>query len=83
MKYSFVEFLAAVEGRDFDIIEDSWMRWAERFLSGYDKIWPSARHYGDCTKHSSPCHICMLHAMMNEYYEYFFNEDKWRLENGH
>ena len=31
-KYTFVEFVAALECKDFDVLEDSWLEWSKKLL---------------------------------------------------
>ena len=36
---------------------------------------PDAEHYGNCTRHSCPCDLCMLEMALREYREYIFKND--------
>lgn len=80
-KYNFVEFVAACESKNFDIIEDSWLEWAKQFLKGYESIWVEV-HSGDCTKSSHTCSLCLLQTLLADFKEYTFNETAWREANG-
>lgn len=81
MKYTFKQFIAALEASDFDEIEDWGERWAEKFLSSLPEVLSTEVHNGDCTKVSSPCPYCVLEWYLNEYKQYFFDEENWRIEN--
>ena len=78
-KYTFYEFAAAMESGDFDNIDNSWLEWAEKTIPKFFEI---NYHYGDCTKTPMSCNLCLLESLLHEYYQYYFNEDKFREENG-
>ncbi len=80
MKYTFKEFIAATESKDFDVISpESWQEaYAERFLRGIDE--PQI-HNGDCTKQPCPCYLCTLQRYLEDYKQYTFHEEEYRKEN--
>lgn len=79
MKYTFVQFIAATESKDFDKIED--LDWASNVIAGFPEYAKHAVHDGDCTKQSTPCMLCMYERFLSEYREYFFDETKYREEH--
>lgn len=79
-KYLFVEFLAAMEGDDFDVLEKSWLDHYQRFVDRIPEMLQTV-HYGDCTRSCQTCDICLLEGFLKDYREYYFNEDKWRKDN--
>jgi len=79
-KYTFVEFVAALDSEDFDNIEPSWLRWAENLVENYGKLL-NAHHYGDCIKVPISCNFCVLESLLVDYREYCFNEEEWRKNN--
>lgn len=44
---------------------------AEKFLTDCIK---SNVHYGDCTKQSQPCSLCVLEELLKDYYQYCFEK---------
>lgn len=78
-KYSFREFVAAYNGKDFDDLNNANFKFADYILNTIEN---DKKHDGDCTNQSSPCELCMLETLLKEYHEYYFNEEKWREENG-
>jgi hypothetical protein len=80
-KYKFNEFLAAMESDDFDIIEESWLEWANKFISSIPNVLMTDYHGGDCTKMPAPCPICVYETLLTDYREYYFDEENWRKEN--
>ena len=79
-KYTFVEFVAALECDDFDVLEESWLKWAKEFVShlNTDEV---GVHYGDCTNQPISCYLCVIETLLKDYREYYFNEERWRKEN--
>ncbi len=80
MKYKFIEFIAALEGDDFDKLEQSLLTHYTNLLKDY--LINLQYHQGDCTKSCHTCMICLLENWINDYREYTFNEDKWRDGSG-
>lgn len=76
-KYTFVEFIAAQEGDDFNVIEQDNLNWAKDFVEsmGRSGKWI---HEGDCTKQNVSCPLCVYELYLKEYREYFFKQQ----ENG-
>jgi len=74
MKYTFIEYLAACEGEDFDIIEDSNIEWAKHFVSKISEMLEEGIHEGDCTKQPHTCNLCCIETMLQEYYDYRFDK---------
>lgn len=72
-KYTFVEFIAAQEGNDFNIIEPDNLEWAKRFM-GYMGNCADLVHHGDCTKHNVSCALCVYEMYLKEYREYYFKQ---------
>jgi hypothetical protein len=79
-KYNFVEFIAALDSKDFDDIEPSWLKWAEELVEDYPRLL-NAGHHGDCTKSAISCNLCVLESLLTDYRKYYFNEEEWRKEN--
>lgn len=79
-KYTFVEFIAALDCDDFDVLEDSWVKWAEQFVTHLNSP-DSNYHHGDCTKQPVSCYLCVMETLLKDYREYYFNEEEWRKEN--
>ena len=69
-KYSFIEFLAALEGDDFNTIKESNLIWAKNFANM--KIDENDTHRGDCTNESTPCKLCSLQYHLELYKDYVF-----------
>lgn len=74
-KYSFVEFIAALECDDFDKLEDTWVEWAKEFVSHITTI---DCHDGDCVKLPISCYPCTIESLLEDYRLYYLNEDKFR-----
>ena len=72
-KYTFVEFIAAQEGDDFNVIEQDNLEWAKGFVEsmGRSGKWI---HEGDCTKQNVSCPLCVYELYLKEYREYFFKQ---------
>jgi hypothetical protein len=79
-KYTFIEFIAALESKDFDNVDSSWMEWALTFVEEI-KNPVNSKHEGDCTRTPAPCYLCVFEGLLNDYRDYYFNEEKWRGEN--
>jgi hypothetical protein len=79
-KYTFIEFIAACESGNFDNIDDSCMSWANEFVSHLNSDINNI-HLGDCTKQPVSCYLCTIETLLKDYREYYFNENKWRIEN--
>lgn len=73
-KYTFVEFIAAQEGDDFNVIEQDNLDWAKGFVEsmGRSGKWI---HEGDCTKQNVSCPLCVYELYLKEYREYYFSEE--------
>ncbi len=74
-KYTFVEFIAAQEGDDFNVIEPDNLTWATGFVEsmGQSANWI---HEGDCTKQNHSCPLCVYELYLKEYREYYFREEE-------
>jgi hypothetical protein len=81
MKYTFKQFIAALECFDFDVPEEWGTKWAEKFVNSIPEIFSKEIHDGDCTKQSCPCPYCVLQWYLEEYKQYCLDEDNWRIEN--
>lgn len=73
-KYTFIEYLAACEGDDFNNLESSWIQWATDLVDDIPKILKEEKHDGDCTKQSHTCNFCLIETLLNEYYRYYFDK---------
>jgi putative lipase involved disintegration of autophagic bodies len=73
-KYTFVEFIAAQEGDDFNVIEPGNLAWATGFVGsmGRSANWI---HEGDCTKQNVSCSLCVYEIYLREYREYYFKQE--------
>ena len=72
-KYTFREYIAAVEGADFDVLEEEELKSADDFLNSFSDVFKSV-HRGDCTSESMPCGLCVLEILLSDYRKYFFDE---------
>jgi len=72
-KYTFIEFIAAQEGDDFNVIEGDNLAWARSWIKGMGDL-PNWRHEGDCTKENYTCTLCVYELYLKEYREYYFNK---------
>lgn len=79
MKYTFAEFVAADESDDFDRIEPENLKWANRFVKLMGESGNEV-HFGDCTKHSQSCMLCVHQRLLEEYHLYYFDEENYRKE---
>ena len=77
-KYTFVEFQAAMEGEDFDVLEESWVDHYRNYNNNHTPNSLNDVHSGDCTKSCHTCDLCLLEYNLKEYREYFFDEAAWR-----
>jgi len=77
-KYTFVEFTAAQEGRNFNIIEAENLEWATGFIESMSTS-ANLVHHGDCTKENISCPLCVYETLLREYREYYFEEGDWNL----
>lgn len=80
-KYTFVEFIAALESDDFDNPSAECLQWAESLINDIPKIFKKEYHFGDCTKAPISCNLCIFETLLSDYRKYYFNEIKWRAEN--
>ena len=78
-KYSFSEFLAAQEGRDFDVVEESWLNWSDKFVNSIPDILFSDRPYPQGTPGNCPTNV--IAQELQSYLDYYYDEEKWRKEN--
>ena len=72
-KYTFVEFIAALEGDDFNVIEPINLKWAKGFVESMGNI-SDLIHHGDCTKQNISCELCVYEVYLKEYREYYFDK---------
>jgi hypothetical protein len=72
-KYTFIEFIAAQEGDDFNVIEGDNLAWARSWIKGMGDL-PNWRHEGDCTKENYTCTLCVYELYLKEYREYYFKQ---------
>jgi hypothetical protein len=73
-KYTFIEFIAAQEGDDFNVIEGDNLAWARSFVKGMGDL-PNWEHEGDCTKENYTCTLCVYELYLKEYREYYFQPE--------
>jgi hypothetical protein len=79
-KYTFIQFVAALESDNFDEIDETWIPWATEFVSHLNSTARNV-HHGDCTKQPVSCYLCVIEGLLKDYREYYFDEEKWRKEN--
>ena len=80
--YTFVEWLAACDSKDFNNIDPEELQWAEQYIKEvFQSILDNGIHYGDCTNQSCPCELCHLESELTDYREYTFNTEKWLEQN--
>lgn len=80
-KYTFVEFVAALESKDFDKIDEAWLVWANKFMNDQKEVFKKCIHAGDCTKQSHTCGLCLIETLLADYKRYYFQEEQWRKDN--
>ncbi len=80
-KYTFIQFIVALESDNFDNIDKTWIPWATEFISHLKS--ESDQHVGDCTNTPISCYLCTIEYLLRNYREYYFNEELWRTENGY
>jgi len=80
-KYTFVEFVAALESKDFDKIDEAWLAWANKFMNDQKEVFKTGIHDGDCTKQPFTCHLCCIEQLLKDYRHYYFQEEQWRKDN--
>ena len=73
-KYTFVEFIAAQEGDDFNVIEGDNLEWAISFVISMGES-SNLIHEGDCTKQNHTCTLCLYELYLKEYREYYFQPE--------
>ena len=73
-KYTFVEFIAAQEGDDFNVIERENLEWAISFVISMGES-SNLIHEGDCTKQNHTCTLCLYELYLKEYREYYFQPE--------
>ena len=80
-KYTLAEFIAALESEDFDSIDSKWLTWANGQMINLLHPLSRQKHDGDCTKQPFTCSLCLLQHYLEDYKQYFFNEEAWRKDN--
>ena len=79
---SFMEFVARLECKDFDVLEQSWLDYADKLVTYYQTILKSnSTHSGDCTNQPWTCNYCMLESLLKQYKEFSLEPNKFRREN--
>jgi len=79
-KYTFVEFIAAQEVDDFNVIERDNLTWAKNFVEYMGDV-GNLHHIGDCTKQNHTCTLCVYELYLKEYREYFFYSESDELDD--
>ena len=81
--YTFVEWLAACDSKDFNNYDKLEYTFAIDFIQQImnDILINGGIHYGDCTNQSCPCDMCILESKLTDYREYVFDTEKWLEEN--
>ena len=80
-KYTFAEFIGAIEGDDFDNPSEDNLAWGRQFVDAFPQVMKTDIHFGDCTKEPVTCNICIYQTLLEDYREYYFNEEEWRKVN--
>jgi hypothetical protein len=80
-KYTFAEFVGAIEADDFDNPHEDYLDWGNTFVDAFPNIMKTEKHGGDCTNEPYTCAICIYETLLKDYYEYCFNEVEWRIHN--
>lgn len=78
-KYSLIEFIAACESENFDIIEEGWLEWATNFANYLPTACKEDKPFKKGTIGISP--ITALYNYLEDYHDYFDNETEWREAN--
>jgi hypothetical protein len=81
-KYTFIEFIAAQEGDNFNVIERENLEWAKSFVKGMGES-SNSIHEGDCTKQNHTCALCVYELYLKEYREYYFQPEYKELDDYH
>lgn len=70
-KYTLLEFIAANESKNFNMIDEGMLDFAKQMIEGFHKhaIDPGI-HGGDCTKMPAPCLLCSYERILSDYREY-------------
>jgi len=79
----FKEFIARSETDNFDTskeIEEFGLQYADNFIKHYSQNLGSLFHQGDCTKHSSPCALCMLRTYIDDFERFTVDKEKFLKE---
>ncbi|MCK9446539.1 SH3 beta-barrel fold-containing protein [bacterium] len=71
--YSFIEYIAAIESKNFNTIDEEKIEWARNFVQSIIDNLDKEVHKGDCTNDNYPCNLCVLEGMLIEYRRYVFN----------
>lgn len=73
---NFIDWLTEKENSDdlpFEMTKEDIVNWVKRIhvllLSDGKKPW-DGKHYGDCTKQTVSCEICLYQTWLNEYEKY-------------
>lgn len=80
-KYTFAEFIGAIEADDFDNPTQDYLDWGSNFVDAFPQVMKNEVHFGDCTNQAVTCNICIYETLLKDYYKYYFNEEEWRKEN--
>lgn len=80
-KYTFAEFVGAIEGDDFDNPTKNDLMWGNQFVDYFPEMMKTQQHGGDCTKEPYTCPICIYQTLLTDYEKYVFDEENWRKEN--
>jgi len=79
--YNFKEFIAALNCKDFDVLEKKWLKFANKIIKDSVVAFKKGKHKGDCTKQPYLCDLCMYETMLSEFKEYSLHEEEYRIDN--
>lgn len=80
-KYTFLEFLAATNGNDFDNLLESQIEPSLRFLEDiFLELKKNSKHSKNCIN-TKGCNLCKLERLLKEYFLYTFDESLYREMN--
>jgi hypothetical protein len=63
--YNFKEFIAALNCKDFDVLEKKWLKFANKIIKDSVVAFKKGKHKGDCTKQPYLCDLCMKQCYQN------------------
>lgn len=79
VKYSFVQFVAALDSKDFDMMEALRVVLTLNFFEKSNYL--DSTHDEDCVGSYKDCNLCRIEYLLTQYKEYCLDENTWRKNN--